>query len=159
MRVTLTIDDRRVDIDIEPGESLMDVLRRLGSTSVKNGCDRGDCGSCAVLLDGRAVNSCLVFAAQADGRAVATVEGLDGPDGLHPLQAASLDAGAVQCGFCTPGMLMVALDLLERNPDPSEREVREALSGNLCRCTGWVKPVEAILAAAAALRDGDGEAS
>jgi aerobic carbon-monoxide dehydrogenase small subunit len=151
--IDLTVDGRRLDVEIDPGESLMHLLRRLGWTSVKNGCDRGDCGSCAVLLDGRAVNACLVFAANADGREVTTAEGLAGAEGLHPLQAASLDAGAVQCGFCTPGVLMVALDLLDRIPDPTEAEVREALSGNLCRCTGWVKPVEAILAAAEAMRN------
>jgi len=111
MRVSLTIDDRPASTDIDPGESLMDTLRRLGVTSVKNGCDRGDCGSCAVLLDGRAVNACLVFAAKADGRRVETVAGLAAP-ALHPLQRSSLDAGAVQCGFCTPVMLLTALDLL-----------------------------------------------
>jgi aerobic carbon-monoxide dehydrogenase small subunit len=154
--IDITVDGRRLRATIEPGESLMHVLRRLGWTSVKNGCDRGDCGSCAVLFDRRAVNACLVFAANADGREITTVEGLAGAGGLHPLQAAALDAGAVQCGFCTPGILMVALDLLDRVPDPSEDEVREALSGNLCRCTGWVKPVEAILTAARAMRDGTG---
>jgi len=147
MRVSLTIDGRPGSTDIDPGESLMDTLRRLGVTSVKNGCDRGDCGSCAVLLDGRAVNACLVFAAKADGRRVETVAGLAAP-ALHPLQRSSLDAGAVQCGFCTPGMLLTALDLLEHTPDPTEAEVREAIAGNFCRCTGYVKPIEAILAAA-----------
>jgi aerobic-type carbon monoxide dehydrogenase small subunit (CoxS/CutS family) len=155
MRLDFTIDGHTVTTDTDPGESLMDVLRRLGHTSVKNGCDRGDCGSCAVLLDGRAVNACLVFAAQADHREIGTVEGLADEAGLHPLQAASLDAGAVQCGFCTPGILMVALDLLARNTEPTEAEVREALSGNMCRCTGFVKPVEAILAAAATMRGDD----
>jgi aerobic-type carbon monoxide dehydrogenase small subunit (CoxS/CutS family) len=151
MRIRFVVDGRITEADIAPGDSLMDVLRRRGNVSVKNGCDRGDCGSCAVLLDGRAVTSCLVFAAQVEGRRVDTVEGLATDAGLHPLQAAALDAGAVQCGFCTPGILMVALDLLARVPHPSEDDVREALSGNLCRCTGWVKPVEAILAAAAAM--------
>lgn len=145
MKATLTIDGRAVPAEIDPGESLMDVLRRLGHASVKNGCDRGDCGSCAVLLDGRAVNACLVFAAKADGRSITTIEGL-AP--LHPLQRAALDSGAVQCGFCTPGMLLTAIDLLEWSPNPTEEEVREALAGTYCRCTGYVKPVEAILAAA-----------
>jgi len=147
MKVDLSIDDDRRIVDIDPGESLMDVLRRLGHTSVKNGCDRGDCGSCAVLLDGLAVNACLVFAAKADGRRIETVEGLASP-AMRRLQSAALDAGAVQCGFCTPGMLLTALDLLARSPHPSEREVREALAGNYCRCTGYVKPVEAVMAAA-----------
>lgn len=146
MRVRMTIDGRHETADIDPGESLMDALRRLGSTSVKNGCDRGDCGACAVLLDGRAVSSCLVFAAKADGRNVQTVQSLATP-ALHPLQRTALDAGAVQCGFCTPAMLLTAMDLLERSPHPTEEQVREAIAGNYCRCTGYVKPVEAILAA------------
>jgi aerobic-type carbon monoxide dehydrogenase small subunit (CoxS/CutS family) len=151
VRIVMSVDGRRTEVDIDPGESLMDVLRRSGYTSVKDGCDRGDCGSCAVLLDGRAVNACLVFAAKADGREIGTIEGI-ATDDLHPLQSASLDAGAVQCGFCTPGMLLTALDLLERVPDPTEEEVREALAGNFCRCTGYVKPLEAILEAAARMR-------
>jgi len=157
VKITLTVDGAPRETVIDPGESLMDVLRREGKTSVKNGCDRGDCGSCAVLVDGRAVNACLVFAAQIDGAEIRTIEGLAGPGGLHPLQFTALDAGAVQCGFCTPGMLMTALDLLAVNPDPTEAEVRRALAGSYCRCTGYVKPVAAILAAAAILR-GDGDA-
>jgi carbon-monoxide dehydrogenase small subunit len=132
--------------EIDPGESLMDALRRLGFKSVKNGCDNGDCGSCTVLLDGRAVNACLVFAARAAGRQVATIEGFPG-DALHPVQQAMLDLGGIQCGFCTPGMVMLAVDLLRRHPRPSEDQVRDALAGNFCRCTGYVKQVEAILAA------------
>jgi aerobic-type carbon monoxide dehydrogenase small subunit (CoxS/CutS family) len=153
MDIGLSVDGREHEARISPGESLMEVLRRLGYKSVKNGCDRGDCGSCAVLLDGRAVNACLVFAAKADGKAVTTAESMDDRGDLHPLQTTSLDLGAVQCGFCTPGILMLATDLLAINPDPSEAEVREALTGNFCRCTGWVKPVEAILAAAALMRE------
>ena len=152
--ITLIVDGRQHSASVTPGESLMDVLRRLGYKSVKNGCDRGDCGSCAVLFDGRAVNACLVFAAKADGREITTAESLDRDGELHPLQTASLDLGAVQCGFCMPGIFMLAVDLLAVNPDPTEDEVREALTGNYCRCTGWVKQVEAILAAAAAMREG-----
>lgn len=148
MRLRFLVDGEPLAATIAPGDSLMDVLRRAGKTSVKNGCDRGDCGSCAILVDGRAVNACLVFAAQVAGAEIRTVEGLAGDEGLHPLQFTALEAGAVQCGFCTPGMLMVALDLLATNPHPTETEVREALSGSFCRCTGLVKPVEAILAAA-----------
>ncbi|HSM02253.1 MAG TPA: (2Fe-2S)-binding protein [Acidimicrobiia bacterium] len=147
MRVDLTIDGDTQMVEVGPGESLMDVLRRLGHTSVKNGCDRGDCGSCAVLLDGLAVNACLVFAAKADGRTIETVAGLTTP-AIRRLQSAALDAGAVQCGFCTPGMLLTALDLLGRSRRPTRDEIREALAGNFCRCTGYVKPIEAILAAA-----------
>jgi carbon-monoxide dehydrogenase small subunit len=133
--------------EIDPGESLMDVLRRLGYKSVKNGCDNGDCGSCTVLLDGRAVNACLVFAARAAARQITTIEGFAADD-LHPVQQAMLDLGGIQCGFCTPGMVMLAVDLLSRHPHPSEADVRAALAGNFCRCTGYVKQVEAILAAA-----------
>lgn len=152
MNLRFLVDGDPLEVTADPGDSLMEVLRRAGHTSVKNGCDRGDCGSCAVMVDGRAVNACLVFAAQVNGAAIGTVAGLAGDEGLHPLQFTALDAGAVQCGFCTPGMLLVALDLLARNPDPTEEQVREALSGSFCRCTGMVKPVEAILAAAAVMR-------
>jgi aerobic-type carbon monoxide dehydrogenase small subunit (CoxS/CutS family) len=153
MNVDFTLNGTRRTVDADPGESLMDLLRRIGCKSVKNGCDNGDCGSCAVLLDGRAVNACLVFAARAAGRRVETLEGLAREGVLHPLQRAALDLGAVQCGFCTPGIVMTALDLLAHNPRPSEHQVREALAGNYCRCTGYVKPVEAILAAAAEMRE------
>ncbi len=153
MKITLTVDGTRREAEIDPGECVMDVLRSLGYTSVKNGCDRGDCGSCAVLLDGRAVNACLVFAAQVDGAEIRTVASLESPAGLHPLQFTALDAGAVQCGFCTPGMLMTALDLLANEADPTETEVRRALAGSYCRCTGYAKPVAAILTAAALLRE------
>jgi len=151
VNLRFTVDGVPTTVVIAAGESLMDVLRRIGKTSVKNGCDRGDCGSCAVLVDGRAVNACLVFAGQVDGTAVGTAEGLAHDGELHPLQSAAVEGGAVQCGFCTPGMLMLAVDLLSRNPEPDEAEVRSALSGSFCRCTGYVKPIEAILAAAGTL--------
>jgi len=149
----LVLNGVRRTAECDPGESLMDLLRRLGLKSVKNGCDDGYCGACAVLLDGRAVNACLVFAARAAGCRVDTLEGLGREGVLHPVQRAALDLGAVQCGFCTPGIIMTALGLLARNPRPSEYEVRDALAGNYCRCTGYVKPVEAILAAAAEMRE------
>jgi carbon-monoxide dehydrogenase small subunit len=147
MRLEMVVNDSARLTEIDPGESLMDVLRRLGYKSVKNGCDNGDCGSCTVLLDGRAVNACLVFAARAAGRQITTIEGFAADD-LHPVQQAMLDLGGIQCGFCTPGMVMLAVDLLRRHPHPSEARVRAALAGNFCRCTGYVKQVEAILAAA-----------
>ncbi|HSQ36362.1 MAG TPA: (2Fe-2S)-binding protein [Acidimicrobiia bacterium] len=153
MNLDLVLNGARHSVEIDPGESLMDLLRRLGCKSVKNGCDDGYCGACAVLLDGRAVNACLVFAAAAEGRRVDTLEGVAREGVLHPLQRVMLDLGAVQCGFCTPGMVMTALDLLRRDPRPTESEVRRALAGNYCRCTGYVKPVEAILAAAAEMRE------
>ena len=153
MNLEFVLNGSRRIVEADPGESLMDLLRRLGLKSVKNGCDDGYCGACAVLLDGRAVNACLIFAARAAGCRVDTVEGLTREGALHPLQQAVLDLGAAQCGFCTPGIVMTALDLLMHHPRPDEREVREALAGNYCRCTGYVKPVEAILAAAAQMRE------
>ena len=153
MTIDLVLNGALRTVDVDPGESLMDLLRRLGCKSVKNGCDDGYCGACAVLLDGRAVNACLVFAARAAGCRVQTLEGLAREGVLHPVQRAALDLGAVQCGFCTPGIVMTALDLLARRPRPTEHEVRDALAGNYCRCTGYVKPVEAILAAAAEMRE------
>ena len=133
---------------IAPGDLLLDVLRREGYYGVKRGCESGECGACTVLVDGKAINSCLMFAAQADGCEILTIEGLADGDTLDPIQEAFLDHGAVQCGYCTPGMILNAKALLTRRPDPSEEEVRDALAGNLCRCTGYKKPVEAVLAAA-----------
>ncbi len=138
---------------VAPGDLLLDVLRREGYWGVKNGCETGECGACAVLLDGEPVNSCLVFAAQADGRRIETVEGVAAGDRLDPVQEAFLDHGGVQCGYCTPAMILVTRALLARTPRPTEDEVREALSGVFCRCTGFKKPVEAVLAAAARLAD------
>lgn len=154
MRVRLTVNGTEHDADVGPGESLMDVLRALGYKSVKNGCDHGDCGSCAVLVDGRAVNACLVFASRVEGTALTTLEGLSTEGALHALQTASLDTGAVQCGFCTPGIILTAADLLTHNPDPSDREIAETLAGNFCRCTGYTKPLEAIREAVTMLKEG-----
>jgi len=143
----------------QPGDLLLDVLRREGLWGVKRGCETGECGACAVLLDGEPINSCLMFAAQAEGRALLTIEGVADGEKLHPVQEAFLDHGAVQCGFCTPAMVLCAKELLERSPRPTEAEVREALSGVLCRCTGYKKPVEAILAAAEATPKARGKAA
>ena len=150
--VELTINGVRRTVDAAPGETLLEVLRREGYTGVKRGCGSGDCGACTVLLDGRAVNACLVLAAKANGKEILTIEGLASGDALHPIQEAFLDEGAVQCGYCTPGMILSAYDLLSRNPTPSEGEIRQAISGNLCRCTGYVKQVRAIQAAAERMR-------
>jgi aerobic carbon-monoxide dehydrogenase small subunit len=141
--------------DVWPGESLLYVLReRLGLPGTKNACEQGECGSCSVYLDGVLVCACLVAAPQAQGRQVRTVEGLATRDGLHPVQQAFVDAGAVQCGFCTPGLILATDDLLARNPQPADAEIREALAGNLCRCTGYEKILDAVRLAAA--RQGDG---
>lgn len=149
MDIVLTINGQDYPVEVEPGELLVDVLRdRLGLTGTKKGCGTGDCGACTVLLDGRPVTSCLVLAAAAEGKEIATVEGLAGPDGLDALQEAFVEEGAVQCGYCTPGLLMMAKDVLRRSPRPTEEEVREGIAGNLCRCTGYTKIVKAILRAA-----------
>jgi aerobic-type carbon monoxide dehydrogenase small subunit (CoxS/CutS family) len=152
LTIRLTVNAESKEWSIAPGDLLLDVLRREGYFGVKRGCEKGECGACTVLVEGKPINSCLMFAAQADGREVLTIEGLAHGDTLDPLQEAFLDHGASQCGFCTPGMILAAKALLEKNPNPSEREVREAMTGNYCRCTGYVKPVEAVLAAAKACR-------
>jgi carbon-monoxide dehydrogenase small subunit len=151
MRIELVVNGVPRDADVWGGESLLFTLReRLGLPGSKNACEQGECGSCSVLLDGDLVCACLVLAAQAHGHEVVTVEGL-GTDGeLHPVQRAFVEAGAVQCGFCTPGLVVAAADLLERVSSPSEDEVREALSGNICRCTGYQRIVEAVLLASEA---------
>jgi carbon-monoxide dehydrogenase small subunit len=150
VRLELTVNGELREADAWPGESLLYVLReRLELPGSKNACEQGECGSCSVLLDGVLVCACLVLAAQADGHAVDTVEGLTAGDGPHPVQSAFVQAGAVQCGFCTPGLVMATADLLRRTPDPSDEEIREALSGNLCRCTGYQKIFEAVRLAAA----------
>jgi carbon-monoxide dehydrogenase small subunit len=151
MRIELTVNGELREADVWPGESLLFALReRLGLPGSKNACEQGECGSCSVLLDGTLVCSCLVLAAQAEGHQVVTVEGLavGEAEELHPVQRAFVEAGAVQCGFCTPGLVVAAADLLARSADPSDDEIREALSGNLCRCTGYQKIVQAVRTAA-----------
>ena len=148
MDLELTVNGKPLHWTIAPGELLLDALRRHGFIGVKRGCEEGECGACAVLVDGKPINSCLMFAAQAEGREILTIEGVAVDGKLDPVQEAFLDHGAVQCGFCTPGMVISAKALLDRCPDPSEDQAREALAGHLCRCTGYRKPVEAILAAA-----------
>ena len=150
MRVTTTVNgvERTAD-DVWPGESLLYLLReRLGLPGAKNACEQGECGSCTVYLDGEPVCACLVAAGQAIGREVTTVEGLAAGQALHPVQEAFVEAGAVQCGFCTPGLVVAAHDLLARVPEPSDPEIREALAGNLCRCTGYEKILDAVRLAA-----------
>ncbi len=150
MRVTLTVNGAEQSADdVWPGESLLYMLReRLGLPGSKNACEQGECGSCTVYLDSEPVCACLVAAGQAQGRDVVTVEGLASADRLHPVQEAFVEAGAVQCGFCTPGLVVAAHDLLARVPQPSDPEIREALAGNLCRCTGYEKILDAVRLAA-----------
>jgi carbon-monoxide dehydrogenase small subunit len=148
-RISVTVDGEDHVDDVEPRLLLVHYLRdRLGRTGTVIGCDTSNCGACTVLLDGRSVKSCALLAVQADGATVTTIEGLDGGDGLHPVQRAFHEQHALQCGFCTPGMILSAVDLLAENPDPSDDEIRHGLEGNLCRCTGYQNIVRAVHAAA-----------
>jgi len=149
MKITLRVNGQERDADVWEGESLLFAMReRLGLPGSKNACEQGECGSCSVLLDGELVCSCLVLAAQAEGHDIVTVEGLAQDEELHPVQEAFAETGAVQCGFCTPGLVVATVDLLAHNCDPSDDEIREALSGNLCRCTGYAKIFDAVRLAA-----------
>jgi carbon-monoxide dehydrogenase small subunit len=151
--VGLVVNGEPVEAAFEPHKTLLEVLREdLGLTGTKHGCELGECGTCAVLVDGKPVLSCLVLGLECAGRRVETVEGMAGPGGLHPLQKAFADLGAAQCGYCTPGFLLTAKALLEENPKPTLSQIREALAGNLCRCTGYVKIFEAVELAAAWMR-------
>jgi putative selenate reductase molybdopterin-binding subunit len=160
MKLNLKINHHWQEFEVAPGDSLLKTLRSTGYFGAKHGCESGECGVCTVLLDGKAVNACMVLAAQAGGHSIETIEALgEHPEqgwkitgGLHPLQMAFVESGAIQCGYCTPAQILAACQLLAHNPDPSEAEVREALSGVLCRCTGYLKPVQAVLLAAAVMR-------
>lgn len=152
MRIELTVNGEKKKWRVGASETLLNVLRRYGYRSVKRGCNEGHCGSCTVLMDGKAVKSCVVLAGQAHKRDIQTVEGIGTMDNPHPLQKAFVDAGAVQCGYCIPGMIMSAKALIEEKPDPTEEDIREALDGNLCRCTGYVKQLEAVKNAAQMMR-------
>ena len=152
--VRFRVNGEQTTVHMEPTKTLLDVLREdLFLTGTKRGCDSGECGACTVLLNGKAVHSCLILAAELDGKDVLTIEGLSkDPKELHSLQKAFIEKGAVQCGFCTPGLIMTAKALLDENPNPTEEEVRYGVSGNLCRCTGYTKIVEAILSAGEEIR-------
>jgi carbon-monoxide dehydrogenase small subunit len=157
MRITATVNGHQHEVDdVWEGESLLYVLReRMGMPGSKNACEQGECGSCTVYLDGTPVCACLVAAGQAEGRDIRTVEGLASGDALHPVQQAFLEAGAVQCGFCTPGLLVQTHDLITRTGIPTDPEVREALAGNLCRCTGYEKILDAVRLAATRMAEAD----
>ena len=153
--IRVTINSESCDISVSPNETLQDLLRyRLGLTGTKNGCETGDCGACTVIVDGKAVNSCLVLAVETNGASVTTIEGINPNGELHPLQQAFIDHAAVQCGFCTPGMIMAAKSLLDEDPNANEEDIRFALAGNLCRCTGYVSIMKAVAAAGKTLRGG-----
>ena len=152
--ISFQLNGESVVVAVPPNETLLDTLReRLHVTSPKKTCERGECGACTVILDGVAVNACLVLTVSIRGKSVITVEGIGSPEKLHPLQEAFLRLGAVQCGYCTPGMILSAKAFLDQHPDPTYEQVAEALSGNLCRCTGYVKPIEAVLEAARIMRE------
>jgi len=153
--VTLNVNGHEHVMALAPNVTLLRALRELGYIDVKNGCEKGDCGACAVLLNGQAVNSCLVLAWQAEGAQVVTVAGLGSAQRPHPVQEAFADSGAIQCGYCTPGMIISAKALLDHNPHPTEDEIRDALSGNLCRCTGYRQIVKAVQMAAERLATGE----
>ncbi len=147
--ITFTVNEDPVTLAVKSHHTLLKVLReQLGLTGTKIGCENGECGACTVLLDGEPVNACMVLAVEVDGRTVETIENLNKSGQLHPLQQAFIDKNAIQCGFCTPGMLMMAKGYLAKNPHPTEDEVRQALVGNLCRCTGYVRIIDAVLDAA-----------
>jgi carbon-monoxide dehydrogenase small subunit len=158
MRIVATVNGEQLEAeDVWEGESLLYVLReRMGLPGSKNACEQGECGSCTVYLDGTPACACLVAAGQAQGRTIVTVEGLSEDEGLHPVQQAFIEAGAVQCGFCTPGLLVQTHDLLQRDPEPDDAEIREALAGNLCRCTGYEKILDAVRLAAGRISASDG---
>lgn len=155
-KIRLTLNGQTVEESVLANETLVEFLRyRRGLTGTKEGCQTGDCGACTVLMNGKAVNSCLVLALEADGAEITTVEGLGDAGHLHPLQQAFVDQGAVQCGFCTPGMMMASKALLDEHPNPGAEEIRLALAGNLCRCTGYVNIMSAVVAAGKTMREAD----
>ncbi len=154
--VTLNVNGREYELAIAPERTLTQALRDdLGLLGTKEGCGVGDCGACTVIMDGKPVNSCLILGVQAAGSEITTIEGIAGAQGMHPIQQAFVELGAIQCGFCTPGMILSAKSLLDANPQPTESEIREALSGNLCRCTGYQKIVEAVQDASKTIRRGE----
>lgn len=156
MNIHLILNGKEVSAEISPEMNLLTVLKDiLRVNSVKRACIQGECGACTVIIDGKAMNSCLVLAATMDGKSVTTLESLGTPENMHPLQQAFYDTGAFQCGFCTPGFIMTAKALLDKNPNPSEEEIRRGLSGNLCRCTGYIKPLDAVKKAAEKMRASD----
>ena len=156
MRINIKVNGKDFSVDVPAGETLVELLRRLGFKSVKDGCYTGTCGGCTVLMNDRPVLSCIMLAVQADGASIITLEGLADGDALHPVQEAFIEVNAPQCGFCSPGMMLTAVSFLRGNPDPTRDEVREAIAGNTCRCSGYVKVVDAIMLAARKKREGGG---
>jgi len=154
--IQVVVNGKTYELMVQPWKTLLEVIREdLKLTGAKEGCGQGECGACTVMMGGKTVNSCLVLAVEADGQEITTIEGLSEDSKLHPIQEAFVEHAGMQCGFCTPGMIMSAKELLDRNPDPSEREIREGIAGNVCRCTGYTKIVESIGAAAKAMKGGE----
>jgi aerobic carbon-monoxide dehydrogenase small subunit len=154
--LSLTVNGDEIDLAVDPNSTLLEVLRdNLGFTGVKEGCSEGVCGACTVLMDGQPIRSCITLALEAEGASITTIEGLAQEGKLHHIQEAFVDKGAVQCGFCTPGMILAAVDLLSRNPSPTRSQIREGLAGNLCRCTGYQKIIDAVETAAVSLKQDD----
>jgi len=152
--ITITVNSRMFTVDVYPHHTLLEVLRdQLNITGPKECCGVGECGACTILLNGKAVNACLILAVEADGKEIITIEGLGGPESMSPIQQAFVDAGAVQCGFCTPGMIMAAAYLLSTNPNPTEEDIRVGLAGNLCRCTGYSRIIQAVLSLAVSKKE------
>ena len=155
--INLKVNGKNYAVEVDAKDFLLEVIREnIGLTGTKKGCGTGECGACTVLMDGEPVNSCMYLAIRAEGKEIVTIEGLGDVNNLHPLQKAFIDNAAVQCGFCAPGMLLTAKALLDKNPTPSEPEIREGIAGNICRCSGYVKIVKAIKEAAVVLQDGKG---
>ena len=155
--ISFTVNGQEVNAEAPAHTSLLYLLRDLGFTEVKNGCEAGDCGACTILLDGLAMNACCALGVQAEGRGITTVKGIGTVDNLHPIQVKFIEHGAIQCGFCTPGMIVAAKELLDDNPNPSRHEIKAGIAGNLCRCTGYVKIIDAIEAAAEELSSKKGK--
>jgi carbon-monoxide dehydrogenase small subunit len=155
MKITLTVNGQKREVDVKPHTRLLDLLREdLGLTGTKEGCGKGECGACTVIMNNKVVASCLVLAPQADGAEIQTVEGLGGKDKLHPIQKSFIETGAVQCGFCIPGMIMSSKKLLDDNINPTKEEIKRGLSGNICRCTGYVKIIDAVEEASRKMKSG-----
>jgi aerobic carbon-monoxide dehydrogenase small subunit len=156
LKIPFTLNGKEIQIDVPPDRRVLDILREdLHLTGTKEGCGTGECGACAILVDGQSRLSCLMVAAQLENRSITTIEGIASDGKLHPIQEALVEQGAVQCGFCTPGMVISAVDLLQRNPNPTRLDIREGLTGNLCRCTGYQKIVDAVLKASSTIQKGE----
>jgi carbon-monoxide dehydrogenase small subunit len=157
-QIKITVNKNLYEIDVQPHRTLLEVIREdIGLTGTKEGCGIGECGACTVIVNGKTVNSCLMLAVEADGKEITTIEGIADGDILHPIQQAFMEQGGVQCGFCTPGMIISAKALLDNNPEPNDNEIKKAIAGNMCRCTGYIKIIDSIKAAAKIIKEENNE--